>query len=153
MPTTSVTLSLRGCAVSDGLAEVVAQVLLDEGGGPGSSLHSWRCEYPDRYGPCTCVADTADILADAVRAAGWRKAGDGAKTTLRAAAWAAGGEVALRGGESLRGRLEAALTPWEEIGEDQSGTLNTIVWAVAKDTREAMDGDGTTEAATEGTTE
>lgn len=26
-------------------------------------LHSWRCEHPDRYDPCTCVEDFArDLL-------------------------------------------------------------------------------------------
>ena len=24
---------------------------------PGNSLHSWRCEYPDRYGECACVEE------------------------------------------------------------------------------------------------
>lgn len=42
----------------------VARVLHDEGCGPGTSIHGWRCEHPDRYGPCNCV----DELADAVLA-------------------------------------------------------------------------------------
>ena len=31
---------------------------------PGNSLHSWRCEYPDRYGECACVEEMiTDLLA------------------------------------------------------------------------------------------
>lgn len=26
------------------------------------SIHSWRCEYPDRYGPCGCFAELTDDL-------------------------------------------------------------------------------------------
>jgi hypothetical protein len=29
-----------------------------------SSIHSWRCEHPDRYGPCSCFAD---LVADLTR--------------------------------------------------------------------------------------
>ncbi len=42
-------------------------------------MHSWRCEYPDRYGPCDCLAglsmsDLAAVLApllDQARAQAW----------------------------------------------------------------------------------
>lgn len=27
-----------------------------------SSIHSWRCEHPDRYGPCTCFAELVGEL-------------------------------------------------------------------------------------------
>lgn len=37
-------------------------VLRAEGGDPGSSLHSWRCEHPDRYGECDCLEQIADEL-------------------------------------------------------------------------------------------
>jgi hypothetical protein len=38
--------------------------LNNEGAEPGSSLHSWRCEYPERFGPCTCTEQTAkEIVA------------------------------------------------------------------------------------------
>ena len=40
--------------------------MISEGGGPGNSIHSWRCEYPDRYGPCDCVAETVRGLWDVV---------------------------------------------------------------------------------------
>lgn len=46
--------------------EVIAKALLDEGGGPGSSLHSWRCEHPDRYGDCDCVEQTAEVIVTAL---------------------------------------------------------------------------------------
>ena len=47
--------------------EAGAKALADEGGLPGSSIHSWRCEYPDRYGPCDCVPQTVvEILAAVV---------------------------------------------------------------------------------------
>jgi hypothetical protein len=49
-----------------GLLDKVAEALIGEGGGPGDSLHSWRCEYPDIYGPCDCVAETVRELWDAV---------------------------------------------------------------------------------------
>lgn len=29
-----------------------------------SSIHSWRCEHPDRYGPCDCFAE---LVADLTR--------------------------------------------------------------------------------------
>jgi hypothetical protein len=39
----------------------------------GSSPHGWRCEYPDRYGPCTCPGELADDvitwMADRLREA------------------------------------------------------------------------------------
>ncbi|MDU2072532.1 MAG: hypothetical protein E7E98_08495 [Cutibacterium avidum] len=31
-----------------------------------SSIHSWRCKYPDRYGRCTCLAELVDDLVRAV---------------------------------------------------------------------------------------
>lgn len=52
---------------------VVAQVLINEGGAPGNSIHSWRCEHPEAYGECTCVPETATevltALADLARGA------------------------------------------------------------------------------------
>lgn len=42
----------------------VVKVLTDNGGAPGNSLHSWRCEYPERYGKCDCLEQTAaEIIA------------------------------------------------------------------------------------------
>jgi hypothetical protein len=64
------------------VAEALARGLLDEGAGPGNSLHSWRCEYPDRYGPCDCVTGVAQELAQALLAPGGVVAG------MVAEAWA-----------------------------------------------------------------
>src|SRR5699024_12593684 len=30
----------------------------------GDGIHGWRCEYPDRYGRCDCLAD---LIGDLVR--------------------------------------------------------------------------------------
>jgi len=48
------------------VAAAIAQALLDEGAGPGNSIHGWRCEYPDMYGPCNCVTEVAAVVADAI---------------------------------------------------------------------------------------
>lgn len=45
----------------------VVQVINEEGGEPGNGLHSWRCEYPDRYGKCDCVELTAQMILAALR--------------------------------------------------------------------------------------
>lgn len=45
--------------------EAAAKALTNEGAAPGSSIHSWRCEYPDRYGECGCVHETARIVLTA----------------------------------------------------------------------------------------
>lgn len=31
-----------------------------------SSIHSWRCEHPDRYGECSCFAELVADLHEAV---------------------------------------------------------------------------------------
>lgn len=33
-----------------------------------SSIHSWRCEHPDRYGPCACFQELRDDLTAALAA-------------------------------------------------------------------------------------
>jgi hypothetical protein len=47
--------------------EAVAAILREQG---VDSLHGWRCGYPDRYGPCDCLAelaaDTLTELRDAI---------------------------------------------------------------------------------------
>ena len=42
----------------------VIRVLAEHGlSGNDGEFHSWRCAYPDIYGPCTCVADfTEDMM-------------------------------------------------------------------------------------------
>ncbi len=52
--------------VREEIARALANALSAEGGGPGNSIHGWRCEHPDRYGPCDCVAETGLIQADAI---------------------------------------------------------------------------------------
>lgn len=54
--------------------DAAVKALLDDGAGPGNSLHSWRCEYPDIYGECDCVQETArEITAAVVEALGVRE--------------------------------------------------------------------------------
>lgn len=38
------------------------RVLIENGLEPGSGLHSWRCEHPDVYGPCSCLDELMDEL-------------------------------------------------------------------------------------------
>lgn len=56
-----------GVAVSPKVVTTVAElrarvmtVLTENGMTEGGNMHGWRCEYPDRYGPCDCC----DLLAD-----------------------------------------------------------------------------------------
>jgi hypothetical protein len=51
------------------LSKAIEEVLLANGLSAGNSLHSWRCEYPDRYGHCTCVAVLAEEIAQLVEGA------------------------------------------------------------------------------------
>jgi hypothetical protein len=46
--------------------ERVVRVINREGGEPGNSIHSWRCEYPDRYGKCDCVEQIAMMILAAL---------------------------------------------------------------------------------------
>lgn len=76
-------------------ADVIAEALLRGGAAPGSSLHSWRCEYPDQYGPCRCVPETVvEILAD-LSAAGYVVA-----TPEEIRAWPVEQQAELIGGEA-----------------------------------------------------
>ena len=45
--------------------EIIAEVLRAEG-----EIHSWRCDYPKTYGPCTCFAKMAEIIVEALIAGG-----------------------------------------------------------------------------------
>lgn len=40
--------------------------LSDQPGQVDSSIHSWRCEHPDRYGACTCFRELVAELVDAL---------------------------------------------------------------------------------------
>jgi hypothetical protein len=50
--------------VTDEAVEAAAQTINDEGGQPGHSIHSWRCEHPDRYGECDCVRQIARAVLE-----------------------------------------------------------------------------------------
>lgn len=50
----------------DDLTQVITRVLYNEGAGPGTSIHSWRCEHPDRYGPCRCVESVASEITEQI---------------------------------------------------------------------------------------
>ena len=49
----------------DKLVKAGTEVLIAQGGAPGASIHSWRCEDRESYPePCTCAEDVVtDILA------------------------------------------------------------------------------------------
>ena len=50
---------------TDELRERLRVVLAENGVDEGpATLHSWRCEYPERYGKCDCVAElVTDLVA------------------------------------------------------------------------------------------
>lgn len=56
---------MTGQTIPEEARKAGAKALLDEGGGPGNSYHSWRCEHPDRYGPCSCVEEVVDLILTA----------------------------------------------------------------------------------------
>ncbi|MBK0330401.1 hypothetical protein I8D64_03180 [Brachybacterium sp. MASK1Z-5] len=56
------------------LREKIARALEAEGLHPNpdqydSSIHGWRCENPDMYGPCTCFQECVDAVQAIVREA------------------------------------------------------------------------------------
>jgi hypothetical protein len=57
---------LTSATITNNAATVdrVAQVILEYGG--SDSLHSWRCKYPERYGPCSCIEETARAILAAL---------------------------------------------------------------------------------------
>ena len=46
--------------------------LTDKPGEFDSSIHSWRCEHPETYGPCDCFQELVRELAEVERAAAAR---------------------------------------------------------------------------------
>jgi hypothetical protein len=48
--------------VYDADVDIIAAIINREGGEPGNSIHGWRCEYPERYGPCDCVRTIAEEI-------------------------------------------------------------------------------------------
>lgn len=51
------------------MLDAAREVLIAHGESPGSSMHGWRCEYPDRYGPCTCADDLVKDLMESLKLA------------------------------------------------------------------------------------
>src|SRR5690606_1311959 len=52
-----------GCSEAEIKAAVLA-TFVEYGDEAGSGIHSWRCAYPDRYGPCRCREEfAADVAA------------------------------------------------------------------------------------------
>jgi hypothetical protein len=49
----------------DALIAVAVGVMKREGGSP-AQWHRWRCEYPERYGPCDCDRGVAEEIITAV---------------------------------------------------------------------------------------
>jgi hypothetical protein len=66
-PTAQAGVVTRSVEIPDEAVEAASKALIDEGGAPGNSIHSWRCEYPDRYGECDCVEVTARAALVAAR--------------------------------------------------------------------------------------
>ena len=52
--------------MADPRVEAVAEALRAEGA--DTNIHGWRCEYPDRYGPCDCVTEAAKAAVAALDA-------------------------------------------------------------------------------------
>lgn len=54
--------------------EAVTTLLAEHGLEGNYDIHSWRCQHPDRYGPCDCVSELVDnlmVLVTAGLAAAW----------------------------------------------------------------------------------
>lgn len=52
---------LEECCLRERLRVVLAENGVDEA---PATLHSWRCEYPERYGKCDCIAElVTDLVA------------------------------------------------------------------------------------------
>lgn len=76
------------------LAGVLATVLRENGltdrpDQYDSSIHSWRCEYPDHYGPCSCFSDLVSDLAARIEQARAREGALRERMEALADAWLA----------------------------------------------------------------
>lgn len=58
--------------------------LTDKPGEFDSSIHSWRCEHPETYGPCDCFQELVRELAEVERAAAARARGEAIIETVQA---------------------------------------------------------------------
>ncbi len=53
--------------INQDIVRAITEVINNEGGTPGNNIHSWRCEYPDKYlsdGPCDCVEQIAELIME-----------------------------------------------------------------------------------------
>lgn len=49
------------------IAKAVSLALIANGiGSTTDEMHSWRCNYPERYGPCRCLAEAVTDVVEAV---------------------------------------------------------------------------------------
>lgn len=89
-----------------------------------SSIHSWRCEHPDRYGPCTCFAELVTDLAAGLARIEQARAGEGA---LRERVEALAGEWEQRASKCRR----RADTPTVTLGQQWAYTKDAGVYSDA----------------------
>lgn len=54
-----------------GALAVIREALIAEGAAPGASIHGWRCEHPDRFGPCACVDEVTHAVVKALAETGY----------------------------------------------------------------------------------
>lgn len=61
----------RAMSTDDAAVEAVMRVLTEWGAAePGADgIHSWRCSYPERFGPCSCADEFCHEVAVALAAA------------------------------------------------------------------------------------
>lgn len=48
------------------LAELIREEAIANGLAQPGELHSWRCDYPDRYGPCDCLGEFVRDMTAAI---------------------------------------------------------------------------------------
>lgn len=58
--------------------------LTDNPGEHDSSIHSWRCEHPETYGPCDCFQELVRELAEVERAAAEKAWGEALTEVVQA---------------------------------------------------------------------
>jgi hypothetical protein len=69
---------IEGAGLRDRLeAALRGAGLSDDPGQFDSDMHSWRCKYPDIYGPCSCFSDLLDDLLNAAKTPAPTTAGEG----------------------------------------------------------------------------
>lgn len=56
-------------SIRDELTRALAKNGINGDGKDQAPFHSWRCEYPERYGPCQCLRELLEDLEAVVRKA------------------------------------------------------------------------------------